>query len=200
MDGAAIRTRRLFLRPLTVDQLRSYLADPSRLEVELGVNLSRAILTPALERAIRMKIGRMASTPASDHLWLTYWLMQIEVHQFGAGMIGFKGVSDMNAAVEVGYGIDPDFQGRGYTTEALEGLLDWAFRQERCECVIAPRTRRENAASNRVLEKVGMRVYEQDDETRSWRLERASWQNRRSPGAAGRTWKNLGSDAYQGGG
>lgn len=45
---------------------------------------------------------------------------------------------------------------------------------------VAPCTLRDNAASDRTLEKVGMRANEQDDETRSWGLEQATWAKRKS--------------------
>lgn len=180
MDEAAIHTARLTLRPLTIEQLRAYLVDPSRLEAELLADLSRAILSPVLERAIRMKIERMGASPAGEHLWLTYWLIHINAYAYGAGTIGFKGAQDIGGVVEVGYGIDPRFQGRGYMTEASEGLLKWVFQQAACQAVVAPDTRLDNSASNCLLQKVGMRTYAQDEETISWRLDRGTFEGRHS--------------------
>jgi RimJ/RimL family protein N-acetyltransferase len=74
--------------------------------------------------------------------------------------------------VEIGYGIDPAYRNRGYMTEAVRGLIDWAFRDPRCRSITAPSTERSNIASNRVLEKVGMRVSGETDEALDWRLDR----------------------------
>ena len=72
-------------------------------------------------------------------------------------MIGFKGVPDGQGEVEIGYGIDPDFRSKGYTTEAAGMLIDWALQQPSC-LVVTAWSDKENRASARVLEKVGMMI------------------------------------------
>ncbi len=89
---------------------------------------------------------------------------------FGAGLAGFKGLPDAAGEVEIGYGIDPICQGHGYMTEAARALIEWAFQSPTCRAVIAPNTL--NPASNRVLEKVGMVVYEETGTARSWRIDK----------------------------
>ncbi len=53
------------------------------------------------------------------------------------GSIGFKGLPDENGITETGYSIMEDFQRRGFASEALEGLLKWAFAHEKVKMVIA---------------------------------------------------------------
>jgi RimJ/RimL family protein N-acetyltransferase len=72
------------------------------------------------------------------------------------GHAGFKGPPDRAGMVEIAYGINPERQGRGYATEAAEGLAAFAFRDDRVQLVRA-HTKPENAASRRVLEKCGFR-------------------------------------------
>jgi RimJ/RimL family protein N-acetyltransferase len=57
---------------------------------------------------------------------------------------------------EIGFILHPDHQGRGYATEAAEALLALAFEHYRLHRV-AGRLEARNAASARVLEKLGMR-------------------------------------------
>ena len=38
-----------------------------------------------------------------------------------------------NGAAELGYTVYPKFRRRGYATEATQGLMDWALRQQRVE-------------------------------------------------------------------
>jgi RimJ/RimL family protein N-acetyltransferase len=116
----------------------------------------------------------MAAVKEEDHPWLTYWIIVLDEDGFGAGMAGFKGVPDEAGEVEIGYGIDPAYQGRGYMTEAVGALIEWAFQEERCRSVIAPDTERANVASNKVLSKVGMHVYEESEDARSWRIDRVA--------------------------
>jgi ribosomal-protein-alanine N-acetyltransferase len=169
-----IHTERLTLIALTAGQLGLYLADPQQLERELGFPISRPIVTDPVRRAIGMKLSKMAEAEERDHPWYTYWLIVVAVagEPFGAGMAGFKGCPDSDGEVEIGYGIDPDCRDRGYTTEAAQALIAWAFQDPRCVAVIAPDTLKTNVASNRVLEKVGMRIYVETDEALFWRIDR----------------------------
>ena len=56
--------------------------------------------------------------------------------------------------MEVGYGITEENQGKGYATEAVEAVLDWALNQSGIRQVEAE-TEWENRKSQRVLEKCG---------------------------------------------
>lgn len=114
----------------------------------------------------------MASVLPDEMPWITYWLIQVPPDRFGAGMIGFKGLPDENGAVEIGYGIDSAYRNQGYMTEAVIGLVSWAFRDLRCKRIMAPDTERANPASNRELEKVGMRVFPEKPASLSWHLEK----------------------------
>jgi RimJ/RimL family protein N-acetyltransferase len=57
--------------------------------------------------------------------------------------------------VEVGFSFDPRQQGQGYATEAARALVDWAFAAGFHRVI--GRLEARNAASARVLEKLGMR-------------------------------------------
>jgi RimJ/RimL family protein N-acetyltransferase len=55
----------------------------------------------------------------------------------------------------MGYGIVPEYRGRGLATEAAGAVLDWA---ERNDVDVYSSVRPPNPASVRVLEKIGMRL------------------------------------------
>ena len=167
-----IKTDRLVLIALTLDQLRLYLDAPEKLEWELGFPISRDNLTAPARRAIAMKLARMSTVAPALRPWYTYWLVVVACEPFGAGLAGFKGTPGPDGAVEIGYGIDPTYRNRGYTTEAARALIAWAFQNPDCRSVIAPDTRKNNVASNRILAKVGMQVYHETGEALSWRIER----------------------------
>jgi RimJ/RimL family protein N-acetyltransferase len=61
-----------------------------------------------------------------------------------------------HATHEIGWAISADRQGRGYATEAARALMGFAFSGLGCHRVIAT-CQPENAASWRVMEKLGMR-------------------------------------------
>jgi ribosomal-protein-alanine N-acetyltransferase len=66
---------------------------------------------------------------------------------------GFKGPPGEGAA-EIGYSVLPQFEGRGYATEMVGGLVRWALAQPGVVRVVAE-TEWANPASVRVLGKAG---------------------------------------------
>lgn len=165
---ASIRTSRLLIVPLTLPQLQLCLTDLPALEAELGLSISRDVLTKRVQRAIRMKLKRIKGMEESRHPWQTYWLIVISADNFGAGLAGFKGVPNENGSAEIGYGIDPACQNKGYTSEAVRALVNWAFQHSFCRAVTA--TTVENPASRRLLEKLGAHLVAEDDTSTSWKF------------------------------
>ena len=70
------------------------------------------------------------------------------------GMCAYKGPPNAAAAVEIAYGINPEYQGRGYATEVARALVAFAFASGQVRLVCA-HTRPEENASTRVLTKCG---------------------------------------------
>jgi ribosomal-protein-alanine N-acetyltransferase len=173
LPESALHTSRLTLLPLSLEELQLYLERPSKPEASGKLMISPRLMTENLERALNMKIEKMRNAKKADHLWYTYWLIQIKDDGFGAGMVGFKSLPNEKGEVEIGYGIDPHYRSRGFMTEAVSALITWAFKHAECRSVIAPETERANLASNRVLEKVGMEVYDSTETTLSWRVDNA---------------------------
>jgi RimJ/RimL family protein N-acetyltransferase len=79
------------------------------------------------------------------------------------GDTGFMGPPDETGAVTLACAITEDARGQGYATEALSALLDWARGQSGLTCVLADATR-SNLASQRLLERVGLRRIGEDGE------------------------------------
>jgi RimJ/RimL family protein N-acetyltransferase len=70
------------------------------------------------------------------------------------GNAGFKGAPGAGGAVEIAYGIDAEYQGQGYATEAAAALVAIALADERVTLVRA-HTLPDGKASQRVLAKNG---------------------------------------------
>ena len=87
----------------------------------------------------------------SQWAWYCVWFMVLNGERIGD--LCFKGLSE-NGTVEIGYGIQPAYEGKGLTTEAVEGLVRWASGQDGVKRIEAE-TDPDNRASQRVLEKVG---------------------------------------------
>lgn len=168
ISGFEIESERIRLVPLSAAQLEFLLVRPRQLEAELGFPISRLVSsTPVVRHAIRLKQQRLISSGDEEFPWHTYWLLVITADRFGAGLIGFKGIPDDYGEVEIGYGIDPGYRRKGFTTEAARTLIDWALEQPACLAVTAW-SDKDNQASARVLEKVGMTMAKETAEQFCW--------------------------------
>jgi RimJ/RimL family protein N-acetyltransferase len=90
------------------------------------------------------------------------------------GSCGYKAPPGPEAFVEIAYGIDPAYQGRGYATEAARALVAFAFGSGRVSLVRA-HTKPSESASTRVLtkcrfERVGEVVDPEDGLVWRWEL------------------------------
>jgi GrpB-like predicted nucleotidyltransferase (UPF0157 family) len=162
-----IRTKRLTLLPLNPAQMSHYLNRPSQLEAALHLKASRSILTGPVPGVIRSKIRKTSGMGPAQLLWQTYWLMIVNDKALGAGLVGFKGSPESDGIVEIGYGIDAVVRRQGLTTEAVRGLLGWAFSRPECQAVIA-RTKKDNIASIRVLEKLNFSLARETGKELIW--------------------------------
>ena len=161
-----LETPRLQLIPLTLAQLGLVLNDLPALAREMGVTIPPDILDTNVIRALGMKIKKMQAADVADHLWYTYWLIVIRADDAGAGFIGFKGYPNEEGRTEIGYGIHPSYQNKGYMTEAICALADWAFSHPYCLGITA--TTVINPASSRVLEKLGAQLLQQRENETDW--------------------------------
>ncbi|MDD7446059.1 MAG: GNAT family N-acetyltransferase [Clostridiales bacterium] len=107
---------------------------------------------PELSVAYREMLDGCRANPG-QWLWYTAWKMLLR-DGTEIGDACFKGFS-ADGRAEIGYGIGAAYWGRGYATEGAAALCRWALENgaRTLEAEAAP----ENAASMRVLEKLGFR-------------------------------------------
>lgn len=107
-----------------------------------------------------------------DDLGLLGWGVWMLVRRQDGQVIGdagFKGRPNGEGVIEIGYGIAAQAQNQGYATEAVRALIDWAFETGSVKQVIAE-CAHGNAASIKVLEKLGLHRIGADDELVFWAL------------------------------
>jgi RimJ/RimL family protein N-acetyltransferase len=100
-------------------------------------------------------LARLRSATATDPWHHGFALLDRESDTV-VGSAGFKGPPDGDGMVEIGYGIVPGFQGRGYATEVAAALVTFAGESGQARLVRA-HTLSSNRAPKRVLEKCGFR-------------------------------------------
>lgn len=132
-----IKTKRLILTPMSdaETEARIQSADSEELRAAYGEMLAGCRADP------------------EHRVWYSPWKMCLKEDGCCVGDLCFKGPAK-NQAVEIGYGVSPDYEGKGYTTEAVQAMAQWAFSQEGVTFVEAE-TEPGNKASQRVLEKCG---------------------------------------------
>ncbi len=168
----ALETPRLRLLPLSGRQLGLCLHNLPALERDLGFPFAREVVDTSVLRALGIKLKKMSLADPSRYAWYTYWLIVLKAENIGAGLVGFKGFPDEHGSSEIGYGIAPSYQNQGYMTEAVRGLVAWAFNHPSCKKVTAITVK--NPASRRVLEKMGFALIEETAEAASWKIDRRS--------------------------
>lgn len=111
----------------------------------------------AADEATDQAAGQGAGQPAAEPADQAWGHRQVVERASGlvVGGIGFFG-PPLGGEAEIGYGIVPSRQGRGYATEALLAMIAMAWADARVRTVVAG-TDPGNVASQRVLEKAGFR-------------------------------------------
>jgi len=84
--------------------------------------------------------------------WYAMWMIELKDGTH-IGDLCFKGLI-ADGSSEIGYGIEDEYQGKGYATEAVAALVNWALYHPGVTCVTAE-AEESNLASIRVLEKAG---------------------------------------------
>lgn len=146
----SLLSARLIVRPMPWDAVRA-ISEGSRLDDWANDYPSEGDVIIA--RMLR-DVWPAVSDPA-DQAWGHRQVVE-RARGLVVGGIGFFGPPRESGEVEVGYGIVPSRQDRGYATEALQAMLAMAWADPRVTAVVAG-TDPGNAPSQRVLEKAGFR-------------------------------------------
>lgn len=122
---------------------------------------------------LELAVEQLSLEP-TNHFWRSPRL--IVVNKQIVGMCSFKSPPTVDSKVEIGYGVIPSQQKRGFATEAVKLLLQEAFSITEIKVVIA-HTDPLNRSSQRVLEKnefsrVGSKVDPEDGEVWIWQKTR----------------------------
>jgi ribosomal-protein-alanine N-acetyltransferase len=142
-----IETARLYLRQFTpndLDELYRIYSEPEIMQYLRGVRTREAT-----ESAIHAMLKRWEQN--NFGMWAL-------VHKIDRKMIGRCGLAflDKTPEVELGYALDKVYWNQGLATEASFASLNYGFEILKLERIVAI-ARPENIASQRVMQKVGMK-------------------------------------------
>lgn len=162
MNELFLETPRLKIVPLTHSQLGLLLDGTPKLEEALALDSSGMELDEHTCDAMRY-LYDLASGTDNAFPWITNWQIILKERNLSIGSACFMNVPNEDGEVEIGYGIHPAFQCRGYMTEALSEICGWAFSQQGVTTILAV-SEEGNAASHNVLRKCGFRIIDQNSE------------------------------------
>ena len=159
MRPLRIRTARLELIAATLEMARTERDDRARLEWEHGIRLAIPWPPPLNDEAsLAWSISVLEANPAS--VGWGFWYFTLPGDGAGPAVAigngGFKGPPDAEGSVEIGYAILEEHQRRGYASEAVEALVQWAFAGPGVHRVVAE-TYGVLIGSMGVLRKLGFR-------------------------------------------
>ena len=131
-----LKTQRLTIHDATDEEMRE---------------LIEATEDEGLKQAYTEMLTMAERNPESRGCYAAWFIENADGERVGE--LCFKGLT-ADGAAEVGYGVLPEFQGRGYATEAVSAVTAWALSQPGVRCITAE-TEEDNAASQQVLKKAG---------------------------------------------
>lgn len=156
---ALIRTPRLDLVPASPALVKAELQGRVSLEQLLGIPVPTTWPPEFFDaETIAYVLKRLLQGASQAGWWYYYFIRKVAASQtalvVGAG--GYQGLPDEKGIVKIGYAVLPEFQGRGFATEAVRGLIGSAFAFEEVRSIAAD-TYPHLLPSIRVLEKCGFR-------------------------------------------
>ena len=131
---------------IETNRLKIYVASQENMEAFIEAQTVEILKSAYTE----MLNGCLANPDQWD--WYAIWMIELKDGTH-IGELCFKGLY-ADGIAESGYGISEEYQNKGYATEAVKGVLEWAFSRPEVTAVEAE-TNPDNTASKRVLEKCG---------------------------------------------
>ena len=160
-QDASLCTARLRLIPASFDLIQAEMEEPDRFAQMLDANVPRNWPPEHVADVLPFFMEQLRQRPELRGWLGWYWVLSGETRESSTlvGSGGFKGSPNQDGMVEVGYSVLPQFRRLGYATEAVAGLLFWAFAHVEVTTAMAE-TSRENVASPRVLRTLGFQPVE----------------------------------------
>ena len=147
-----VATPRLELQAATTIMARADASDRARFADLLAAEIP-ASWPPSVLLDVQDYFASQLEKGAAVPGWWSWYAIQREPRTL-IGSLGFLGQPDDQGTVTMGYSVTPGFEGLGYASEMVEGLLGWLKDSGRVKRVHATTFER-HFASIRVLEKNG---------------------------------------------
>lgn len=165
-----IETKRLTILPLNYDQLIKYAKCDNSLESELKLNKSSRTISEDLQEALNQTILPNVADNSKNYLYSTIWTAISKTEKIMVGDLCMYGEPNSAGEIEIGYGTYDEFKNKGFMTEIVKGLIDWAKTRIEIKFILAS-TLKTNAASYKVLEKNNFIKIGETETLFNWQLQ-----------------------------
>ena len=133
--------------------MRLWLEDIPTLEKELNCSYKGEALEGSFLRIVKGQ-AVLTEENASEYFWYSFWFLIRKNDRTVVGSADFKGGPNQYGEVEIGYGLNKEFEHNGYMTEAIGAMCAWAKAQEGISHVTAE-TYLDNVPSQNILKRCG---------------------------------------------
>jgi len=146
---------------LASSQLRLWIENIFILEKEINCKYKAEPMEGVFLKIVKKQLAA-TEKDKTNYFWHSFWFLIRKDDRTVVGSADFKGIPNEKGEVEIGYGLGKEFEHKGYMTESVKALCDWALKQEKVSHIIAE-TDLNGFASQRILERCGFVKNKQED-------------------------------------
>jgi RimJ/RimL family protein N-acetyltransferase len=155
-----LETERLFIKLLSLSQLRLWINNISILEAELDCKCDAEPMDGWFLNIINGQIDIIENDP-ENYMYHSFWFIIRKSDKKVLGSMDFKNIPNESGEVEIGYGLGQEYEHNGYMTEAIKAFCEMALDNEKIKAVIAE-TEIENVSSQKILERCNFIKYKEE--------------------------------------
>ena len=156
MNATRLESTNLILVPHAPEHLRALMEGEESYEQSFGFPPANDLRGFFVSKDVSPEWLARLQTATGVDPWTFGFGLVLKRTRSVIGAASFKGPPGADGVVEIAYGIVPDFQGKGYATEAAQALVAYAISSGRVR-VVRAHTLPEANASTRVLTKCGFK-------------------------------------------
>ena len=157
--------------PITLEDFKRALNNESGFIKKYSCSFSKS---PYNSKENFHKIGRKVYEKAfqdiKNYFWHTPWLIRIKESTEVIRIINFKGPVNNENEVTIGYGIEPKYRNKGYTSEIVNELIQWIGKKFNILRIIAF-VEKNNEKSQKVFKNNNFVKNEEIDREIIWKYE-----------------------------
>lgn len=165
-----IETNRLTIIPLNYAQLLKYIQNDGSFEAEFNLISATRVISQELMEALEQMIAPNVKNNPEYYIYYTIWALILKSPKQGVGDFCIYSEPNSNGEIEIGYGTYEEHRNKGYMTEAVAGLINFANSQAGIKSILAS-TNKDNVASYSVLLKNNFVKIGESGDLFNWKYE-----------------------------